>query len=118
MEGKAFVRRIKDIKAVVPLKHVNASSFPLVTPKAGGPDSVEFFVTETRAGGGADEDIHVDSDHVFFVISGHGIFTADGKSFEVGPGDAHFVPRNSKHAYKIVGDETLRMAVVFAPARK
>lgn len=114
---KAFVKNIKDVEPVVPVKHEEADSWPLVTPKLGGSDAIEFFVTEIRPGGAALEDIHETSDHVYFVLSGRGEAIIEGEKFNLEPGDALFIPRNSRHELKTVGKETLRFVVLFAPAR-
>lgn len=115
--GKAFVKSVKDVVPVCPPKHEGTDSWPLVTPKLGGGDSIEFFVTEIRPGGAALEDIHETADHVYFFISGRGYSIVEGQRFDVGPGDALWIPRNSVHELKVIGNETLRFTVLFAPAR-
>jgi len=115
---KAFVKNVKDVEPVCPPKHEKTDSWPLVTPKLGGSDAIEFFLTEMRPGGAGLEDIHEASDHVFFYISGRAYAIVDGERFNVGPGDALFVPRNSTHEVHVEGNETLRFIGLCAPARK
>lgn len=115
---KAFVKNVKDIDPVCPPGHENTDSWPLVTPKLGGSDAIEFAITEIRPGGAGHKDIHETSDHVFFFISGRAYAIVEGERFNVGPGDALFIPRNSNHEVHIEGKETLRLIAVSAPARK
>ncbi len=114
---KAFVKSIKDVQSVCPPLHENADAFPLVTPKLGGSDAIEFFVTEMRPGGVALEDIHETADHVYHFMSGRGYSIVEGDRFDFGPGDTLFIPRNHKHELHVVGTETLRFVVTFSPAR-
>lgn len=115
--AKAFVRSVKDITPAVPPKHENADSWPLANPGLGCED-LEIFLTEIRPGGAALQDVHPTADHVYFFISGRGYSIVEGERFDFGPGDALFIPRNSKHEMYVVGNETLRMIVTFTPARK
>ena len=115
---KPFVRNVRDVEPVLPPKHENTSSYPLVTPKTGGSDSIEYFITEIRPGGAALKDVHVNEDHVYFFLSGKGVSTINGENFEFGAFDALFIPKNTEHEMAPVGEETLRFVVTFGPARK
>jgi len=46
-------------------------------------------------------------DEIYYVLSGRGIMTVDGKSFEVGPGTAVLTRPGSSHGLKQVGNEDL-----------
>lgn len=114
---EAFVRNANDVTPVCPPKHENTSSWPLVTPKIGGSDSIEFFITEIRPGGGALKDVHEKEDHVYYFLSGKGYSIIEGERLEFKAGDALFIPRNSQHEMYPIGEETMRFVVTFAPAR-
>lgn len=115
---KPFVRNIDEVTPVCPPLHENASSYPMVTPKNGGSDSIEYFVTEIRPGGAALKDVHKDADHVYFFLSGKGYSIIEGERFEFGPFDALFIPKNMEHEMAPIGEQTLRFVVTFTPARK
>lgn len=115
---KPFVRNVKDVDPVCPPKHENTSSYPLVTPKIGGSDSIEYFITEIRPDGAALKDVHENEDHVYFFLSGKGKSVIAGETFEFGAFDALFIPKNTEHEMHPVGEETLRFVVTFGPARK
>lgn len=46
-------------------------------------------------------------DEIYYVLSGRGMMTVDGKAFEVGPGDAVLTRPGSSHGLKQVGSEDL-----------
>jgi mannose-6-phosphate isomerase-like protein (cupin superfamily) len=46
-------------------------------------------------------------DEIYYVLSGRGMMTVDGKSFEVGPGAAVLTRPGSSHGLKQVGAEDL-----------
>ena len=46
-------------------------------------------------------------DEIYYVLSGRGAMTIDGKTFDVGPGDAILTRPGSSHGLKQVGGEDL-----------
>jgi mannose-6-phosphate isomerase-like protein (cupin superfamily) len=46
-------------------------------------------------------------DEIYYVLSGRGLMTIDGKSFEVGPGSAVLTRPGSSHGLKQIGNEDL-----------
>ena len=46
-------------------------------------------------------------DEIYYVLSGHGSMTIDGKPFDVGPGDAILTRPGSSHGLKQVGTDDL-----------
>jgi mannose-6-phosphate isomerase-like protein (cupin superfamily) len=46
-------------------------------------------------------------DEIYYVVSGHGTMTADGKSFDIGPGTAILTRTGSSHGLKQTGAEDL-----------
>src|SRR5262245_7882507 len=46
-------------------------------------------------------------DEIYYVLSGRGVMTVDGKSFDVGPGDAVLTRPGSSHGLKQTGTEDL-----------
>ena len=53
---------------------------------------------------------------VFFVISGVMEWTVDGDTQQIGPGDLVYIPPNSHHAGKVVGDEDVHALMIYEPA--
>lgn len=54
-------------------------------------------------------------DKVYVVVSGRGLFTAGGRTVEVGPGITLFVPAGEDHRFHDV-TEDMTLLVFFAPA--
>ena len=100
-----------------PPKHEKTRGWPLVNPKSCPGAQLEFHVTEIMPDGAALADVHPDEDHVFFVLSGRATANVGDDVFDVEPGDALYVPKNTTHDFTIKGGEVFRIAVVFAPAR-
>jgi mannose-6-phosphate isomerase-like protein (cupin superfamily) len=57
-------------------------------------------------------------DEIYYVLSGRGVMTVDGKSFEVGPGTAVLTRPGSSHGLKQAGAEDLVILINYEPAPK
>ncbi len=57
-------------------------------------------------------------DEIYYVLSGRGLMTIDGKEFEVGPGDAVLTRPGSSHGLKQVGKEDLVILINYEQAVK
>jgi mannose-6-phosphate isomerase-like protein (cupin superfamily) len=63
-------------------------------------------------------------DEIYYVLSGRGMMTVDGKSFEVGPGTAVLTRPGSSHGLKQIGTEDLVIMINYltqpktAPAKQ
>jgi mannose-6-phosphate isomerase-like protein (cupin superfamily) len=114
--GKVF--NVKDVNFTQdPPKHEVTRGWPLVNPKSCPGAQLEFHITEIQPEGAALDDVHPNEDHVFYVLSGRAKAKVGDDDFEVGPGDALYVPKNTVHNFRVQGGEVFRIAVVFAPPR-
>lgn len=111
---KARVIRLSKERPVCPPKHVKTDAYTMVGEMVGAKNFVLFNV-EIHPGGEAQLDTHPGSEHCYFVISGSGDATVEGESFQLKPGDCLWIPPDSVHGIKPLGDETLRFIVVTAP---
>jgi mannose-6-phosphate isomerase-like protein (cupin superfamily) len=116
--AEAFVRSIKDVAPIAPPNHVETSTFRLANPKNGGGNSIEFHISEIRYNGCAEAEVHDDADHMNYIISGRGYAICDGEKLELEPNCGLYMPKGTRHELYVTGEETLRMAVTLAPARK
>lgn len=55
-------------------------------------------------------------DEIYYVLSGRGMMTIDGKEFEVGPGDAVLTRPGSSHGLKQIGKEDLVILINYEQA--
>jgi mannose-6-phosphate isomerase-like protein (cupin superfamily) len=57
-------------------------------------------------------------DEIYYVLSGHGVMTVDGKTFDVGPGTAILTRPGSSHGIKQAGTDDLVLLINYEqPAR-
>lgn len=57
-------------------------------------------------------------DEIYYVLSGRGEMTIDGKAFEVGPGDAILTRPGSSHGLKQTGAEDLVIMINYKQAAR
>jgi mannose-6-phosphate isomerase-like protein (cupin superfamily) len=57
-------------------------------------------------------------DEIYYVLSGRGMMTIDGKSFEIGPGAAVLTRPGSSHGLKQIGSENLVIMINYEQAVK
>jgi mannose-6-phosphate isomerase-like protein (cupin superfamily) len=57
-------------------------------------------------------------DEIYYVLSGRGMMTIDGKEFEVGPGDAVLTRPGSSHGLKQIGKDDLVILINYEQAPK
>lgn len=55
---------------------------------------------------------HGDDEELYIVVSGRAVVELDGEQFKAGPGDVVLNRPGGTHALTVVGDETVRIAVV------
>ena len=57
-------------------------------------------------------------DEIYYVLSGRGVMTIDGKTFDVGPGTAVLTRPGSSHGIKQAGSEDLVMLINYEQPAK
>jgi|GEM_PF-1923413 len=108
--------KVADTPAFVPPLHSKSFAWSMIDKESVGVENVSISVSEIQPGGTAEMDVHPESDQYFFVLSGRGKTILAGREFFMEPNGCLFIPRNSPHAMEVIGQETLRALVVFAPA--
>ena len=91
------------------------SEFMLTTEQTEGRYSIikETFGSEFSSYPGH---IHKSHSEVFFIISGIMEWTVNGDTQQIGPGDLVYIPPNSHHAGRVVGDEDAHALMLYEPA--
>jgi mannose-6-phosphate isomerase-like protein (cupin superfamily) len=54
-----------------------------------------------------------DHDEIYYVISGTGVYTLDGKEHSVGPGDAMLTRPGSTHTIRQTGSDDLVLLITY-----
>ena len=68
-------------------------------------------------GAGHERHNHPDSDEILYILSGRGEqMVDDADSFEVGPGQAVFIPKAAFHSTLNTGWEPMVLLAIYAPA--
>ncbi|HEX6263603.1 MAG TPA: cupin domain-containing protein [Actinomycetota bacterium] len=67
------------------------------------------------ANGEIGEEVHDDVDQILLFVAGRGEAVLDGQTGPVGPNDMVFVRAGTRHNFRNVGDEPLRVVTVYAP---
>lgn len=115
---KSMVIKVSDVKSILPAKHTLTDSWPLITRGITGGKAVEFFLTEMRPGAATEMDTHPISEHIYFIISGRGRAYVEDKQYDLEPGVCLYMNEGCAHRLDVVGTETLRFVVVFAPPKQ
>ena len=75
-----------------------------------------MFTAITPPGGGPPPHIHANEDEWFHVLEGRAEFFLDGVWTEAGPGTTVYMPKNSFHTFRNIGDGPLKQIIHAAPA--
>jgi mannose-6-phosphate isomerase-like protein (cupin superfamily) len=59
---------------------------------------------------------HRELEEIYYILSGTGLMTVGDESFDVGTGDAIYVPRGHRHTLENTGADPIRLLVVCGPA--
>lgn len=66
-------------------------------------------------GGEIGEEVHPDVDQILLFVEGRGESVLDGETGPVGPNEMVFVRAGTRHNFRNVGEEPLRLVTVYAP---
>lgn len=59
---------------------------------------------------------HVVTEEIYYIVEGYGRMIIDEAAAEVGPGDAVYIPRGSRHTLTNTGATMMRILLVCGPA--
>ena len=79
----------------------------LSTEATGG--AISVLMGWHKPGEGPPDHVHYSQDEMFFIIEGIYQMTVGGETSAVGPGTIVFIPRNTVHRFKNIGDTTACM---------
>jgi mannose-6-phosphate isomerase-like protein (cupin superfamily) len=67
------------------------------------------------AGGEIGEEVHPSTDQILFFNSGEAQAILDGESKNIGSNDVVFVPAGTRHNFKNIGDQDLKLYTIYSP---
>ena len=59
---------------------------------------------------------HRQIEEIYYVVSGTGVMSVGDERREVGPGDAIYIPRGTRHTLENTGEAPIRLLLVCGPA--
>jgi mannose-6-phosphate isomerase-like protein (cupin superfamily) len=78
--------------------------------------SLAFVEASVPPGSGPPPHVHEASDEAYYVLAGR-LEVLDGdRALDVGAGDFVYIPRGTRHRFKNVGVDAVRMLFLFTPA--
>ncbi len=105
-KAKAFVKHLSEVFPGVPPRHILSRGWSPVTPADTGVDNYKVLsITEIWNGGAALPDMHPNTDHCYFIISGQGDSVIDGKRYEYKQNNVMWIPGNCEHEMYSTGIE-------------
>jgi len=93
---------------VLPIKAFGLDIKVLLTSEATG-GAISVLMGWHKPGEGPPDHVHFKQEEMFFIVDGTYELTVGGHTSTAGPGTIVFIPRNTVHRFKNVGDKTACM---------
>jgi len=87
----------------------------LIDKEIAGAKHFSLLVNVTNPGVDGDAHSH-EVEHAFYILEGRGLIEMGGRTYQIGPGTAVYVPAKISHKLSCSGRRHLRYVVVYAPA--
>ena len=115
MSSPFFVRP-EEVPAYHPANHTGTTNRRLIGPERVGAKNIEVVLgVITEQGKGALPHSHPGIEQVCYMLEGRALAEVGGLKQELKPGDCCFFPPNLPHAFTAVGDEPVRVLVIYSP---
>jgi quercetin dioxygenase-like cupin family protein len=114
MTGRYFVGPA-DVEPYSPANHVGTFNHRLIGPDTVGSQHLEILHGEIEPGQGALLHSHPGIDQAVYMLAGRARAEIDGQVRELAPGDAAFFPRDMPHVFTAIGEEPVRVLVIYTP---
>jgi mannose-6-phosphate isomerase-like protein (cupin superfamily) len=112
--NSCFIRE-KEVPAYQPKGHSGTVNRRLVGRENVGAEKLEVVLGTVQPGEGASPHLHPDIEQVCYLLSGAALVSIADVEREIGPGDTVFFPAGVEHALRVVGNEPVRLLVVYSP---
>src|SRR5262245_50034627 len=115
---QSVVERDADVRATEPGPHDGGGQTVAYSFFKNAPDLKLIFRKRALKPGSAIGYHEQAEDEIYYVLSGRGVMTLNGKSFDVGPGDAILTRPGSSHGLKQAGPDDLVILINYEQAAK
>lgn len=114
-----YVVRTQDVTPYHPANHTGTHNRRLISRDSVGAQQMEVLLGVIERDHGALPHAHPGIEQAGYVLAGQAeVEIGEGAAREVvtiGPGDACFFPADVMHKLRVIGEEPLRILVIYAP---
>ena len=114
MPSRYFVRP-SDLTPYSPANHVGTTNLRMIGAENVGARNIEMIHGTVEPGQGALPHAHPGIEQVVYVLEGRARAEVAGESAEVGPGDVCYFPPDIPHVFTAVGDQLVKVLVIYTP---
>jgi mannose-6-phosphate isomerase-like protein (cupin superfamily) len=107
---------VEEVEWIEPPQHHSAYSKLLVNPDNSASNHFDFRISLYQPKGYVEDHVHERSEHVYYILQGHGLMKLDDRKYVVEAHTAIFVPPGVMHSINNTGLENLLFIVVTVPA--
>ncbi len=109
-----FIRET-DVPAYQPKGHSGTTNRRLVGRENVGAEHLEVVLGTIEPGQGATPHLHPGIEQVCYILSGTAVASVEAVERRLEAGDTVFFPAGTEHRFEVVGDEPVRVLVVYSP---
>lgn len=114
MNQRYFVRT-SDVPGYSPANHHGTVNRRLISPGTNGSERLEILHGTIQPGTGALPHAHPGIEQVCYVLEGSAVAVVAGERQELRPGDCCFFPPDVPHVFTAVGDQPVKLLVIYSP---
>ena len=112
--ARYFIRE-SEVAGYHPANHTGTLNKRLIGPETVSARQLEVLVGQIEPGKGALPHAHPGIEQVCYMLQGRAIAEVGGQRRELQPGDCCFFPADTMHTFTVVGEEVVRVLVIYSP---
>ena len=112
--ARYFIREA-EIAGYYPANHTGTLNKRLIGPDTVNARHLEVLVGQIEPGKGALPHAHPGIEQVCYMLQGRAVAEVGGQRQDLMPGDCCFFPADMMHTFTAVGDEVVRVLVIYSP---
>ena len=104
-----------EITGYHPVNHTGTLNKRLIGRETVSASQLEVLLGQIEPGKGALPHAHPGIEQVCYVLQGRAIAEVAGQQQELKPGDCCYFPAHAMHSFTVVGEEVVRVLVIYSP---
>jgi mannose-6-phosphate isomerase-like protein (cupin superfamily) len=113
--GRRYFVREAEVQPYSPANHTGTVNRRLIGPETVGAKHLEMVLGLVQPSGGALPHSHPGIEQVCYILEGRAVAEIGGERAELGPGDCCFFPADQPHVFTAVGEQPVRVLVIYSP---